>query len=74
MLQFVMKTWEIVPGGSITIILVVSNTSSVGNSSSSSSNNNYDVVDSSGNRTDILLEFGGKKGRSMLGQCLLKGR
>lgn len=72
MLQFVMKTWEIVPGGSITIILVVSNTSSVGNSSSS--NNNYDVVDSSGNRTDILLEFGGKKGRSMLGQCLLKGR
>lgn len=72
MLQFVMKTWEIVPGGSITIILVVSNTSSVGNSSSSSSNN--DVVDSSGNRTDILLEFGGKKGRSMLGQCLLKGR
>lgn len=73
MLQFVMKTWEIVPGGSITIILVVSNTSSVGNSSSSS-NNNYDVVDSSGNRTDILLEFGGKKGRSMLGQCLLKGR
>lgn len=73
MLQFVMKTWEIVPGGSITIILVVSNTSSVGNSSSSN-NNNYDVVDSSGNRTDILLEFGGKKGRSMLGQCLLKGR
>lgn len=73
MLQFVMKTWEIVPGGSITIILVVSNTSSVGNSSSSSSNNN-DVVDSSGNRTGILLEFGGKKGRSMLGQCLLKGR